>query len=158
MNNLLEKNFYNFPDKIDFNFISNLLDKNMFQSEIFSNYLNLYVLETNIRIKELEKHPYFFSIGKILNEKFNKNNCNWDLQFFLSLTSGNKSKPHIDTYDVHILGVYGKTLFKIENEEYYVMPGDLLSIPKGYHHTAIGITPRITLSYGVYNNNYLKDI
>jgi mannose-6-phosphate isomerase-like protein (cupin superfamily) len=151
--NLLQKNFYNFPDKIDFNFISNLLDKNTFKTEIFSNYLHQYVLESNIRVGELQKHPYFFEISKLLNEKFNENNYDWDLQFFLSLTSGNKSKPHTDTYDVYIIGVYGKTLFKIENQEYYVTPGDLLTIPKGCHHTAIGITPRITLSYGVWPKN-----
>ena len=42
--NLLQKNFYNFPDKIDFNFISNLLDKKTLKSEIFSNYLQQYIL------------------------------------------------------------------------------------------------------------------
>ena len=151
--NLLQKNFYNFSDKIDFNFISNLLDKKTLKSEIFSNCLQQYILESNIRILELEKDPYFFEICKILNEKFNKMNYGWDLQFFLSLTSGNKSIPHIDTYDVYILGAFGKTLFKIEGKEYYVTPGDLLFIPKGHHHIAIGITPRITLSYGIWQKN-----
>ena len=45
----------------------------------------------------------------------------------------------------------GETVYNLEGKEYRICPGDLLKIPKGVTHTALGMTPRIILSYGTYN-------
>jgi ribosomal protein L16 Arg81 hydroxylase len=57
---------------------------------------------------------------------------------------------HKDNYDVYIIGLFGNTVYKIEDLYYEVEPGDLLKIPKDYKHKAISLTPRIILSYAVY--------
>ena len=65
------------------------------------------------------------------------------------MKTGNRSITHKDDYDVYILGLYGRTLYKVEDKEYCVNVGDLLYIPKNHLHIAIGLTPRINLSYGL---------
>jgi quercetin dioxygenase-like cupin family protein len=87
---------------------------------------------------------------QLLNNEFNKENKKSDLFLFFSFTSGNKSITHRDEYDVFILGLYGKTVYKVEEEEFILEKGDLLSIKKNQLHKAIGLTPRIILSYGIY--------
>jgi quercetin dioxygenase-like cupin family protein len=78
-------------------------------------------------------------------------NTESNLCIFSSLVSGIKSPVHDDITDVLLLGLHGKVLYKINNtEEYILEPSDLLIIPKGTKHMAIGIDPRITLSYGIF--------
>jgi mannose-6-phosphate isomerase-like protein (cupin superfamily) len=43
-----------------------------------------------------------------------------------------------------------KLIYKIEKEYFTLEPNDLLIIPKNKLHKAIGLTPRIILSYGIY--------
>jgi hypothetical protein len=148
--NLLTKKFFSFKEKFDFNSLSNLVDRNNFVSQLSSNWLQQYVLESVFQIRNIGTDEYFIEIFNLLNNKYNKNS-NTDLDIFFSFVSGNKSITHRDYYDVCIIGLYGKTLYKVEQEEYIVEEGDLLYIPKNKLHKAIGITPRICLSYGMYN-------
>jgi quercetin dioxygenase-like cupin family protein len=67
------------------------------------------------------------------------------------LVSGNKSITHRDQVNVYILNLFGKTLYYIEDKEYILEKGDLLFIPKNSLHKAIGLTPRICLSFTVYS-------
>ena len=149
MGTLIKKNFI-FEKEIDFNFISNLLDRNNLNSKISSNWIENFILESVFQIKKIENDVFFKELYNQLNSKFNKENKQSDLDLFFSFVSGNKSITHRDDYDVFIIGLYGKTLYKIENEEFYVEKGDLLLIKKNELHKAIGLTPRIILSYGIY--------
>jgi mannose-6-phosphate isomerase-like protein (cupin superfamily) len=149
MGTLIKKNFI-FEKEIDFNFISNLLDRNNLISKISSNWIENVILESVFQIKKIENDVFFKELYNQLNNKFNKENKESDLDLFFSFASGNKSTTHRDDYEVFIIGLYGKTLYKIENEEFYVEKGDLLLIKKNELHKAIGLTPRIILSYGIY--------
>jgi mannose-6-phosphate isomerase-like protein (cupin superfamily) len=149
MGTLIKKNFI-FEKEIDFNFISNLLDRNNLNSKISSNWIENFILESVFQIKKIENDVFFKELYNQLNSKFNKENKQSELDLFFSFVSGNKSITHRDDYDVFIIGLYGKTLYKIENEEFYVEKGDLLLIKKNELHKAIGLTPRIILSYGIY--------
>jgi mannose-6-phosphate isomerase-like protein (cupin superfamily) len=146
----LIKNFCSFKEPIDLNFLSNLLDRNNFETEFSSNWLNNYIFESVFKIQNVEKDNFFKEIFNLLNTNYNKENKKSNLFIFFSLVSGNKSITHRDNYDVFIIGMYGKTIYKIENEYFTLEPNDLLLIPKNKLHKAIGITPRICLSYGIY--------
>jgi ribosomal protein L16 Arg81 hydroxylase len=146
----ITKKFCSFEENIDFNFLSNLLDRNNFTSSITSNYLNSYILESVFKINSIEQDSFFHELFNLLQNKLNKDNKKSDLILFFSLVSGNKSITHIDPYDVYILGAHGKTLYRVNNEDFIVEKGDLLYIPKYEIHKAIGLTPRISLSYGIY--------
>ena len=146
----LTKKFCSFKETIDFNFISNLLNRNNMSSRISSNWIESFILDSVFKIENVENDYFFNEIYNLLKSKFNKENKKSDLFLFFSLTSGNKSITHRDDYDVFLLGLYGKTIYIVENEEFCLEQGDLLSIKKNELHKAIGLTPRIILSYGIY--------
>lgn len=146
----LTKKFYSFKENIDFNFLSNLLDKDNFTSMIASNYLNSFILESVFKINLIEQDSFFHELFNLLQNNFNKDNKKSDLHLFFSLVSGNKSITHKDENDVYIVGAHGKTLYRVNNEDFVVEKGDLLHIPKYEIHKAIGFTPRVSLSYGIY--------
>ena len=146
----LTKKFCSFKETIDFNFISNLLNRNNMSSRISSNWIESFILDSVFKIENVENDYFFNEIYNLLKSKFNKENKKSDLFLFFSFTSGNKSITHRDDYDVFLLGLYGKTIYIVENEEFCLEQGDLLSIKKNELHKAIGLTPRIILSYGIY--------
>jgi hypothetical protein len=145
----LIKNYISFEKKFDFNFLSNLLDNNNLESSISSNWNNMFIFESVFKIQNVEKDLYFLEIFSLLNNQFNKENKKSDLFLFCSFVSGTKSITHRDEYDVFILSLKGKTLYIVEQEEFILEEGDLLSIKKNQLHKAIGLTPRICLSYGI---------
>jgi quercetin dioxygenase-like cupin family protein len=110
------------------------------------------MLESVFKIKNIENDYFFNEIFNLLNSTYNRNKKKSDMDIFFSFVSGGKSITHKDEYDVFILGLYGRTIYRVEEKEFFVEPGDLISIPKNKLHKAIGITPRICLSYGVYDN------
>ena len=146
----LTKKFISFKEPIDFNFISNLLNRNNMCSKISNNSNEIFVLDSVFKIENVETVYFFKELYNLLNDKFNNENKKSDLFLFFSLTSGNKSTIHRDNYDVFIIGVYGKTIYIVDDQEFCVEQGDLLIIKKNELHVAIGLTPRITLSYGIY--------
>jgi hypothetical protein len=146
----LIKNFCSFKEPIDFNFLSNLLDRNNLETQFSSNWMGDYVFESVFKIRNVEKDFFFKEIFNMLKNNYNKESKKSDLFIFFSLVSGNKSISHRDDYDVMIIGLYGKTIYKIEKEYFTLEANDLLIIPKNYLHKAIGLTPRICLSYGIY--------
>jgi len=146
----LIKNFCSFEQPIDFNFISKLLNKNNFISKISSNYNLERILESIFKIENIEQDRFFYEIYNQLNNSYNKLNKKTDIYMFFSLIAGNKSKVHRDPYDVYILNLYGKTIYTIEDKDYFLEIGDLIFIPKNELHIAISLTPRICLSFGIY--------
>lgn len=152
MEGILQKGVVKFENNVDFNFLSNLLNRNHFESEFTSNWLKEYVFNSVFRIKSVQSDPFFEGTFNNLQEKYNTQKLPADLDVFFSLKMGSASITHMDNYDVFIIGLYGETIYNLEGKEYRVCPGDLLQIPKGVTHTAVGMTPRIILSYGIYNN------
>jgi len=150
-NNIFINKFTQFDETIDFNFISKLLDRNNFKSHISSNWLSEYVFESVFQIKDIESDISFNLNYLKFNNDFNKKNHKSSFDIFYSFVSGNKSITHRDNYDVYLLGLMGKTLYRIEGVDYTLEKGDLLYISKNKLHKAIGITPRIVLSYAIYN-------
>ena len=59
----------------------------------------------------------------------------------------------MDEEDVFILGLKGKTIYRIygvENKDYEINKGDLIFIPKNIKHKVMAINPRIIASIGFY--------
>jgi len=51
---------------------------------------------------------------------------------------------------VKVIRSLGRTLYRVEGREYIVASGDILFIPEGHLHVAIGLEPRITLSFATF--------
>ncbi len=145
----IKDNFFTFTETIDFNFLSTLIDRNNLSTEISSNYINKYIMNSVFKIENVEQDAFFIKTYEHFNNMFNHKKLTTNFHLFFSMKTGNTSITHRDDYDVYILGLYGKTLYKVEDKEYYVNEGDLLFIPKNHLHIAIGLTPRINLSYGL---------
>jgi ribosomal protein L16 Arg81 hydroxylase len=147
---MFKKNYIKFETQMDFNFIAEILHWNNHATVISSDSLREYVLNSIFQIRGVQKFIPFQNLYNDLNKTFNKNKLNSDLDIFFSFVSGSRSVIHRDAYDVYIIGVKGRTLYKIEEKEYMVTPGDLLYIPEQSTHVAIGLDPRIILSLGIY--------
>jgi ribosomal protein L16 Arg81 hydroxylase len=147
-----KKNFINFEKTFDFNELTNLIDRNGFQSEFTSDNVNKnYILECPIKIKNVESDSFFNNIYFFLNKEHNIKNLKTNIFLFFSFTGGGKSLAHKDEENVIIIGLYGKTMYIIKDKEYLIEKGDLIKIPKGIVHRAVGLSPRIILSFGIYN-------
>jgi len=147
-----KKKLINFERTFDFNELANFVDRNGFESEFTSpNIHKDFILEYPIKIKKIQSDSYFNELYFLLNQEYNKKNYEADFFLFFSFTGGGKSLAHKDLENVIIIGLYGKTIYIVENKEYLIEKGDLISIPKGIVHRAIGLSPRIILSFGIYN-------
>ncbi len=149
-NEIFKKKFFTFEKIIDFNFLSNLLDRDNFSSVISSNYSNNFIFDSSFRISGVEKDYYFKELFDILNKNYNKTNKYSNLDLYFSLVSGCTSITHRDKEDVIIVSLYGTTVYKLEKNYFTLESGDFLFIKKNQLHKAIGLTPRIILSYGIY--------
>jgi hypothetical protein len=143
----LTQQFIKFDTPFDFNSLALMLSSYNFSSKITSNHNPEYILDSTFQIKNVDKDPKFYSLIQLLNNKFNKEEEYIDMDIFYSTSVGASGITHKDEYSVYILGVCGHTIYKIEQEIFEVFPGDLLCIPPHTTHTAIGMTPRIILSY-----------
>ena len=147
---MIEKNRFEFKTKIDFNYISDLLEKNNYTSIFSGNWHESYVLNGCFLIRDIENNEDFNFLYNHLNEEFNKEDKKSNLHMFFSFKSGATSITHKDQEDVYIIGAMGRTLYKVDDSEFMVEKGDLLKIPANTLHTAIGLTPRVVLSFGTY--------
>ena len=147
---LLKKSFFEKEVNFDFNELVSFMDKYNLESRIKSNYLNQYVLQSTFEVGHLHNTEEFKKIFEDLNLNLNKQNRRSDMSIFFSFTTGASGIMHKDSYEVHIVGLWGNSVYKVNNEFYGVEPGDLLSIPKNCLHKAISLTPRINLSYSIY--------
>ena len=149
---LFYKNFSTFKDKeFDFNKLSLFLDKYNLETKISSNYLNDYILQSVYQVRGVQQTPDFSPIYQKLEQEFNSTHRKSDLDIFFSLVSGSSSITHTDSYRVYILNLVGKIVYKLETGLFELNSGDLLVIPEGTTHKAIGLSPRITLSYALYS-------
>lgn len=143
------KGFFVF-DKFDFNDLSNIIDKTNSNTVISSNYVYERILESCFQVKHVENNKFFSRMFEQLNTKFNKNKLNASIDLFFSFCAGGRSIAHKDIENVVIFGLYGKTIYLIDGKDYTVEKGDILFIPKGITHRAIGVTPRIIGSFGTW--------
>tara|TARA_R100000742_G_C4240730_1_gene60483 strand:+ start:297 stop:752 length:456 start_codon:yes stop_codon:yes gene_type:complete len=146
----LYKNYIN-VDNFDFNTLSEVIDQTNSQSVISSNYLNDQILESCFQLKGVQNYYFFKNIWKTLEKQHNSTGAkNSSIDIFFSFCAGGRSIAHADFEDVCIFGLYGKTIYLIDNKEYPLLKGDLLFIPKNTVHRGVGITPRIIGSYGTW--------
>tara|TARA_R110000803_G_scaffold125415_1_gene193093 strand:+ start:568 stop:1026 length:459 start_codon:yes stop_codon:yes gene_type:complete len=144
-----KKKFINFEEPINFNTISNICSSGNYESRVTNRWNSDYILESIFQIKGIQNILGFKNLFIDLNNKFNEKKLKSDLDIFFSLVPGSRSNTHRDNYNVYIIGVYGRTLYKIENKEFIVNEGDLLHIKPNQLHTAIGLDPRIIVSFAV---------
>tara|TARA_Y100000004_G_scaffold177125_1_gene218418 strand:- start:353 stop:808 length:456 start_codon:yes stop_codon:yes gene_type:complete len=146
----LKKNFIKFENNFDFNSISELLDKNNITTSASSNYLNNFILNSSFVMKNVHTLKEFNNLYQGLDKQFNKKKKQSNIDMYFSFVSGSSSITHSDFEDVYIIGFFGKTVYKINNEEFNINKGDLLFIPKNITHQAISLSPRAILSYGTF--------
>tara|TARA_B110000285_G_C15001047_1_gene551444 strand:+ start:654 stop:1103 length:450 start_codon:yes stop_codon:yes gene_type:complete len=148
---MIEKNVFEFKTDIDFNFLSKILDENNYTSVFGANWHESFILNGTFLIRNVENNNNFSFLKEHLDLRFKKQDETSNLHMFFSFKSGATSITHEDNEDVYIIGAMGRTLYKINNEEVVVEKGDLMKIPSNTLHTAIGLTPRVILSYGTYH-------
>lgn len=153
---IIERNHFKFFSPFDFNEFSKLIDRNNYTTFLNGNWSPDYIFDNAVSIKNVENDPWFVPFYKYLNDSLNKksiNNQKPDIHLFANFSSGGKSVSHTDAHDVYIIGLYGRTLYRNEQQEIFVGPGDVLQIKGGEEHRAIGITPRIVASYSYYHTD-----
>ena len=158
------KNFASLEREYDFNLISSLLEENyiidirhteMDINSIESTKHNICNLRDIFQIRNItdslkEFRTFLNFFEKMFKYSFDEKN---QVDLFISLIS-KTGTPHRDREDVFILGLNGKTIYKIfdtENKNYEINKGDLIFIPKGIKHKVISITPRIIASIGFFS-------
>ena len=147
----LEKNFLQFKKELDFNKLSKLMAENNFQSRIMSANPENYLLDSIFQIRNIQDEVFFTEMFNQMNSMFNKDNRRTTLDLFFSFARGARGDNHKDQESVNILGAYGRTMYFINNKEIVLEKGDRLFINKGVEHRAIGLTPRIILSFGIFD-------
>ena len=144
------KDYFKVED-FDFNLLANIIDTSDTSTVISSKYQSDIILQAVFQIKNIQFHSYFDNVWKKLEEKHNSSKSkNSSIDIFFSFCAGGRSIAHKDFEDVSIFGLYGKTIYLVDGVEYSIEKGDLIFIPKGTIHRAIGITPRIVGSYGTW--------
>tara|TARA_B100001996_G_scaffold362471_1_gene330012 strand:- start:896 stop:1360 length:465 start_codon:yes stop_codon:yes gene_type:complete len=135
----------------DFNSLAGVIDSIDCESKVTNHTNTKYILESPFQLgKNVQKHPIFWPIWETFEKQYNQQRYMSDMVLFFSFCAGGRSNAHRDIEDVKIFGLYGKTIYIVEGKEYTVNRGDLLHIPRNALHRAIGITPRIVGSYGIF--------
>jgi|TARA_R110000824_G_scaffold206571_1_gene391764 ribosomal protein L16 Arg81 hydroxylase len=147
------KNFTSIIEETyDFNKISNLVDKYSLSVMDKPGQINHYNSIWAIRyINEVDNQLFIFLdfLRKIFNYKIDQRD-GVDLYFSFVTNTG---RSHVDEEDVFLVGLYGKTIYRISetNEDFCLKRGDFLYIPKGIWHKAISVTPRSIASVGFFS-------
>lgn len=145
------KDFISLKNNYDFNFISKILEENNLNIINHTCYHNLKDVYQIVKISSvLKEFNILFDFFKKLFKYESHEKDEVDLFFSLVSQVG---PAHADFEDVYIIGLEGKTMYKIyndDNDSYEINKGDLIFIPKGIKHKVIGITPRIIASIGYY--------
>ena len=147
----LIKNFINLERNYDFNLISNLIEENDLSIMPKSQIGNLKDVFQIYKVSNcLQEFKTFFDFLSKLFRYERDSRDEVDLFFSLVSQIGNS---HVDIEDVFIIGLKGKIIYRVfdfENKDYSIEKGDMIFIPKGIKHKAIGINPRIIVSIGFY--------
>lgn len=72
-----------------------------------------------------------------------------DAHLYINFTKNTPTfGKHVDTMDVAFWQIIGKTKWIVENKEYILKPGDLITVEKGIYHEVIPLTARAGISFG----------
>lgn len=135
----------------DFNELTKLLSSGHYQSLQSSKYLDNYILQGTVVLKDVHTYEKFHNlINKVINH-FNLFNKKITVDLYLGFTPGASSNIHKDKESVYLYNLQGEVIYTVNNEKYVLKEKDLLYVPANVIHQAIGITSRITLSLGVYD-------
>ena len=135
----------------DFNVLTNLIDDYSLQVLNKSNLLNNF--SATWQAKDVHKtNADFFVFLDFMYKIFKYTPETRDgVDLFFSFVT-NTGMSHVDTEDVFLIGMHGKTIYRITDtgKDYLLEHGDLLHIPKGIRHKSISSTPRIIASIGFF--------
>ena len=147
----LVKKFLTLEKNYDFNFISNLLEKDnleVMQKSQYSPLKNIYQIRyANNSVQEFM--VFFDFLRKLFKYKLDDKD---GIDLFMSFVT-QTGTPHIDPEDVYIIGLEGEVIYRTygdDNKDYKICKGDLIYIPKGLKHRVIGLTHRIIASVGFF--------
>lgn len=150
------KDKFKFEKLFDFNELVKTIDLAEQSSEFsMSRKVNTnYVFDSTFVMRGISNTSAFFKdLNKMLDQEFNKNKIYSDTHLYINFVTAGKAAKHVDPHDVIVLGLYGETMYILnENEKVIVSPGDLLHIEEGVYHRAIALSPRIIASYS-FNGN-----
>jgi len=145
------KNFTFITETYDFNKISNLADT--FSLDVFLLPGPARHFDSRWQLADIHKFDnQFFILIDLFRKIFQyPPDIRDGVDIFFSFVT-NTGGSHIDEEDVFLIGLYGKTIFRITetNEDYCLEKGDLLHIPRGIRHRAISLTPRSIASVGFF--------
>ena len=145
------KDFVKLERTYDFNLISLLIEENNLTILSKANMANLkdifQIHKVSSCLKEFK--TFFDFLSKLFKYKRDPQD---EVDLFFSLTT-QVGNTHVDTEDVFIIGLNGKTIYRFYGEtdtDYCINKGDMIFIPKNIKHKAIGLTPRIIASIGFF--------
>jgi mannose-6-phosphate isomerase-like protein (cupin superfamily) len=147
----LIKNFVRLDKTYDYNFISEIIEKNdlcIENKSSFGHLRDVFHIQ-NVIDTSKEFRIFFDFLSKLLKYEKDKRD---GVDLFFSFTS-QVGGPHVDIEDVFIIGLKGQIIYRIfdvANNDYYINSGDMIFIPRGIKHKVIGISPRIVASIGFY--------
>jgi ribosomal protein L16 Arg81 hydroxylase len=73
-----------------------------------------------------------------------------DLHIYISVAGNSKTfGRHKDDMNVLIVPAIGDIIYRMDDGEYRMSPGDALYIPSGVYHCPLVLGPRVTLSFGM---------
>jgi ribosomal protein L16 Arg81 hydroxylase len=145
------KNFTTILNTYDFNKISSLVDDYSLDVEKKFHY----GLEYNAvwQLKNVDKiDNTFFMYKDFFNKTFKYvPDIKDGVDIFFSFVT-NIGTSHVDIEDVFLLGLHGKTTYRMidTDKDYMIERGDLLYINKGIRHKSMSTTPRSIASIGFY--------
>lgn len=132
--------------ELNFNQLTELLSKHNFNSFLSSNSINQFILNTVFKITDVHQDGFFLSLIDKVCKYNNLIDKKIDAHLFVGFSQGVSSIIHRDEYDVFLYGLYGETMYIVNDEKYILQKGDLLKINKFETHQAISLKPRIILS------------
>lgn len=145
------KNFTSIEETYDFNKISYLVDSYSLNVDYVPKQINYFNSIWKFRDIDKLDNQFFVLLdflSKIFNYSFHVEN---GVDIFFSFVT-NTGGAHVDKEDVFLVGLYGKTIYKVveNNTDYCLERGDLLYIPKGVWHKSVSATPRSIASIGFF--------
>lgn len=159
------KNFISLKTKHDFNFISQLLEENDIDVDpktTLGHLRDVFQIRS-VSFSSKDLFNVFHFIRKMFSYKKDKED---EVDLFFSFVS-QVGHAHTDQEEIYILGLHGKTIYRVYESEYLgselgsnsnssidyeINEGDLIYIPKRTKHKVIGVTPRVVASIA-YNNS-----
>ena len=138
------KNFTDLQINYDFNFLIEFLDHYTCHVDHGGSYDKTWSAPLDGSYSSLDYILNF--LRTTFQYNFNKED---GCRVFFSFVS-NSGPSHVDREDVFLLGLHGKTIYKVEKNFYEIEKGDLLFVTRGDRHKAISVTPRIIASFGFF--------